>query len=250
MRPASNKIICVGRNYAKHCLELGNELPKRPLLFLKPPSSVVFPPNPVVLPADIGEIHHEVELVAVIGKGGKDIPEHESMSHVSGFTLALDLTARDLQAVEKKKGNPWTLAKMQDGFLPISDRLIGKEEIDLDDARLCLHVMHRGESGWTATPRQDGNVNDMIFKLPCLISYISSLFTLSEGDLILTGTPSGVGPILPGDKLKASIRLRGGGRVFEETFEFSTETRTPAPGVAAFPVAISQKPPSGAAARL
>lgn len=139
---------------------------------------------------------YEVELGVVIGKDGKNIPEDSSMSHVGGYALALDMTARNLQSEAKKKGYPWSEAKGYDTFCPIS-QMIAKEKVSLPDTYLWLRV--DGEL------KQSGSTGDMVFSVPSLISYISKIFTLEAGDLILTGTPEGVGPVLPGQTITAGI---------------------------------------------
>ena len=151
------------------------------------------------VPPQCTELHYEVELGVVIGKQGKNIPEPSAMSHIGGYTLALDMTARNLQSEAKKKGHPWSVAKGFDTFCPIS-RLIETEKFSmaaLADTRLWLKV--DGEL------KQSGSTKDMVFPIPYLISFISRIFTLEEGDLILTGTPEGVGPVHAGQTITAGI---------------------------------------------
>ncbi|KAL6071001.1 Acylpyruvase fahd1, mitochondrial [Balamuthia mandrillaris] len=192
------KIVAVGRNYAEHALELGNAVPAQPLLFLKPTSSYVLEPNPIELPLGAGEVHHEVELGIVISKRGRDIKETEAMDFVGGYALALDLTCRDLQAEAKKKGTPWTVAKGYDTFCPISP-FIPKSALPSAATNTTLWLKVDG------IERQRGNTNQMIFSVPTLIQYISSIMTLDVGDLILTGTPSGVGPLKAGQVVTAGV---------------------------------------------
>lgn len=142
------------------------------------------------------ELHYEVELGLVINGKGRDIPEHSAMDYVGGYALALDMTSRDLQSAAKKSGHPWSVAKGYDTFCPVSS-FVEKEKVDLSTARLWLKV--DGET------KQDGRTCDMIFSVPYLISYISSIMTLETGDLILTGTPEGVGPVVPGQIITAGI---------------------------------------------
>lgn len=137
-----------------------------------------------------------MELGIVIGKNGKDIPESSATSYIGGYALALDMTARDIQGEAKKKGHPWSVAKGYDTFCPISG-LIDREKVSLDDTNLWLKV--DGEL------KQQGSTRDMVFSVSYLISYISRIFTLEEGDVILTGTPEGVGPVLPGQTITAGI---------------------------------------------
>ncbi|KAL3689609.1 hypothetical protein R1sor_015918 [Riccia sorocarpa] len=194
---AGTKIVAVGRNYAAHAKELGNAVPKEPMIFLKPTSSYVFQGGAIEIPPPLTSLHHEVELGVVIGKQGRDIFEDEAMDHVSGYALALDMTARDIQSVAKAKGHPWTVAKGYDTFTPISD-FISKEDVpSTDDLELWCEV--------DGVMKQKGSTKDMIFSIPTLISFISKIMTLNEGDVILTGTPSGVGPVSAGQHVKAGI---------------------------------------------
>ena len=150
----------------------------------------------VQVPSKCTELHYEVELGVVIGTGGKNIPEASALSHIGGYTLALDMTARSIQSEAKKKGHPWSVAKGYDTFCPVSS-LIESEKIKLDDCRLWLKV--DGEV------KQSGTTKDMIYSVPQLISYISGIFTLEPGDVIITGTPEGVGPVTPGQTVTAGI---------------------------------------------
>ncbi|XP_058972726.2 uncharacterized protein [Pocillopora verrucosa] len=191
------KIIAVGRNYREHAAELGNPVPKTPLIFLKPPSSYLQQGGKIKLPPGCDELHHEVELGVVISKTGVSIAESNAMDYVGGYALALDMTARDLQNKAKKLGQPWTLAKGFDTALPVS-RFISKTEIPQpDNVHLWLKV--DGEL------KQDGNTQDMIFTIPYLISYISQSMTLEEGDFILTGTPEGVSEVKPGQTIACGL---------------------------------------------
>ncbi|XP_028751661.1 probable acylpyruvase FAHD1, mitochondrial [Neltuma alba] len=191
------KIVAVGRNYAAHAKELGNAVPKEPVLFLKPTSSYLENGGTIEVPHNVDSLHHEVELAVVIGKKARDVPESSAMDYVGGYALALDMTARDLQDVAKSAGLPWGLAKGQDTFTPISSVLPKTAVPDPHDIELWLKVDDE--------IRQKGSTKDMIFKIPFLISHISSIFTLFEGDVILTGTPPGVGPVKPGQKITAGI---------------------------------------------
>jgi len=180
-----------------HAAELGNPVPKTPLIFLKPPTSYLQQGGKIKIPPGCNQLHHEVELGVVIGKTGVSISESNAMDHVGGYALALDMTARDIQDQAKKLGWPWTFAKGFDTALPISE-FIPKEEIpDPDNVHLWLKL--DGEL------KQDGNTQDLIFKIPHLISYISQNMTLEEGDLILTGTPSGVSPVKPGQTIVCGL---------------------------------------------
>ncbi|CAK8563709.1 unnamed protein product [Lathyrus sativus] len=191
------KIIAVGRNYAAHAKELGNAVPTAPVLFMKPTSSYLRNGGTIQIPHNESSLHHEVELAVVIGKKARDVPESSAMDYVAGYALALDMTARDLQSAAKSAGLPWTVSKGQDTFTPISPILPKTSVPNPDDLELWIKV--DGEI------RQKGSTKDMIFKLPFLISHISSLMTLFEGDVILTGTPPGVGPVKEGQKITAGI---------------------------------------------
>ncbi|XP_061349092.1 probable acylpyruvase FAHD1, mitochondrial [Gastrolobium bilobum] len=193
----STKIVGVGRNYVAHAKELGNAVPKEPVLFLKPTSSYLENGGTIQIPHNEGSLHHEVELAVVIGKKARDVPECSAMDYVAGYALALDMTARDLQAAAKSAGLPWTLAKGQDTFTPISSILSKTTVPSPDDLELWIKVDEE--------IRQKGSTKDMIFKIPFLISHISSVMTLFEGDVILTGTPPGVGPVKEGQTITAGI---------------------------------------------
>ncbi|PVU90930.1 hypothetical protein BB559_003484 [Furculomyces boomerangus] len=194
------KIIAIGKNYVDHAKEMNSLPPKEPMFFLKPTTSYISSPGKILLPK--GQlIHHEIEMGVVIGKGGRDIPADNAFDHVSGYTLALDLTARDLQDFAKKKGYPWTMSKGFDHFTPISS-FISKEKIkDPNNVRVWTSV--------NGKVRQDDSTSLMIFKIPTLIEYVSKVMTLEEGDLILTGTPKGVGPVESGDKVVAGLDVDG-----------------------------------------
>lgn len=192
------KIVCIGRNYAEHAAELGNKVPSKPLIFLKPTSAYLQEgQGKIRLPPNSTEIHHEVELGIVIGKAGSRIPQSSAMDHVSGYTLALDMTDRKLQGDLKSKGHPWTLAKGFDTSCPVGSYLDRSVIGDIDNVRLWLKV--NGEM------KQDGNTKDMIFRVPNLLSFISQYMTLEVGDLVLTGTPSGVGPVRSKDVIVAGL---------------------------------------------
>ncbi len=191
---APSKIICIGRNYAAHARELGNEPPKEPLLFFKPPSALIGPGGAVVIPPrELTEkVEHEAELGVVLGAGGRNVAAADAMKLVLGYTCALDITARDLQ----KKDGQWTRAKGFDTFCPVGPWI----ETDLapHESRVTCRV--------NGAVRQDAPTSDMIFDVPTLLAYISRVMTLEAGDLIVTGTPEGVGPIAPGDALEAEVQ--------------------------------------------
>lgn len=194
--PSPSKIVCIGRNYAAHARELGNEIPVSPVVFLKPPSSLVASGGAIILPPQSSDVHHEVELVVEIGTTCRNIAEKAALSAVRSYAVGLDMTARDLQAAAKEKRLPWTVAKGFDTFCPIGP-LAPAADIDPSNLDICLTV--NGEV------RQEGDTSLMLFPVARLIAYCSSIFTLNDGDLIYTGTPKGVGPVVDGDRLVASV---------------------------------------------
>jgi len=192
-------IFCIGRNYAAHAAELGNAVEEEPLVFLKPLSSLLPQGEPIVLPTWSADIHHEGELVVLIGRGGRNIPESGALSCIAGFGIGLDLTARDVQSELKKKGHPWTRAKGFPGAACVSE-FVPVPAAGLPDVfRFSLEV--NGEI------RQKGDTSLMLFSLARIIAHLSSLYGLQEGDLIYTGTPEGVGPLVSGDTV--SLTLEG-----------------------------------------
>ncbi len=191
------KIVCVGQNYREHIREMRSEEPAEPVLFLKPPTSLVGPRAAIRIPEGIGAVHHEVELALVIGRGGKQIAPERALQHVSSVAVFNDVTARDLQTAARRAGLPWALAKGIDTFAPMGRPVPLDRAGDLSSLELELRV--NGEL------RQKGSTSQMIFPPAVLISYISRFMTLKEGDIIATGTPSGVGPIVPGDVVEAVI---------------------------------------------
>jgi 2-keto-4-pentenoate hydratase/2-oxohepta-3-ene-1,7-dioic acid hydratase in catechol pathway len=196
LRPS--KILCIGRNYADHVREMGDVegLPSEPVIFLKPPSALVADGGTIELPPQSESVHHEVELVAVIGTGGKNISEEDALGHVAGYALGLDLTARDVQRKAKDGGKPWSVAKGFDTFAPLGP-LVAADTLG-DVQRLDIQMKVNGEV------RQAGNTGQMLFPIARLVSLLSEIFTLEPGDLIYTGTPEGVGPVEDGDRLEAT----------------------------------------------
>jgi 2-keto-4-pentenoate hydratase/2-oxohepta-3-ene-1,7-dioic acid hydratase in catechol pathway len=191
------KILCIGRNYVDHIKELGNEMPQRPVIFMKPASSVIGEGEEIVIPSYSSDCHHEAELAVLIGLRGKDIEAEAALQHVVGYGVAIDLTLRDVQSEQKQKGLPWEIAKGFDTSCPLSAFVPASKVADPQQVRITLAV--NGE------PRQDGSTALMIHRIPELISYLSSIFALEAGDVILTGTPAGVGPIKSGDEVVAEI---------------------------------------------
>jgi acylpyruvate hydrolase len=189
------KVLCVGRNYARHAREMGNPAPTQPVWFWKPDTAVVLDGDPVVVPPGIGEVHHEVELAVRVAKGLRRASASEALRHVDGVTVAVDVTARDLQDAAKKVGAPWDQAKGYDTFLPLGPWHPIHPGLDLQDIRLRLSV--------NGKVRQDGTTRDMTWPVAELLARASEWTTLAPGDVLLTGTPEGVGPIAPGDRMEA-----------------------------------------------
>lgn len=185
------KIICIGRNYVAHAKEHDAEVPEIPLIFLKPPTSVIGPGETVTLPPQSQQVEHEAELAVVFGRQGRWIQPENALEYVLGYTAANDVTARDLQ----RRDDQWTRSKGFDTFCPLGPWI----ETDLDpaDAMITCHV--NGEM------RQMSSTRDMVFNIRQLISFCSSVMTLMPGDVLLTGTPAGVGPLLPGDVVEVTI---------------------------------------------
>ncbi len=191
------KILCIGRNYVDHIKELGNEAPTAPVVFMKPATAIIANGESVVIPAYSSDCHYEAELAVLIGKDGKDIAETEALNHVAGYGVAIDMTLRDVQDGLKKKGLPWEIAKGFDTSCPLSDFVPADKVADPQNLTICLSL--NGEQ------RQNGSTGLMINTVAKIISYLSGIFTLEEGDVILTGTPAGVGRVQAGDRMEASI---------------------------------------------
>ena len=191
------KVVCIGRNYLDHIRELNNAVPETPILFMKPATSLVGLDEPIRLPAGRGECHHEVELAVLVGRELCKADLETARRAVAGYGVALDLTLRDLQNELKKKGHPWETAKAFDGSCPLSPVLQPEALADPQATDLMLRV--NGE------PRQQGNTRLMMIGIFELMAYISTHFTLLPGDVVLTGTPAGVGPLRSGDALKLCL---------------------------------------------
>jgi 2-keto-4-pentenoate hydratase/2-oxohepta-3-ene-1,7-dioic acid hydratase in catechol pathway len=188
-----SKIVCVGRNYRDHAKELGNEVPAEPLLFFKPPSSLLAPGGTVRMPSAAARVDYEGELALVIGRRASRLqPADDWRNHVRGYTIANDVTARDLQ----KKDGQWTRAKGFDTFCPVGPFV--SDEVD-PEAGLTVETRVNGEL------HQQGSTRDFIFSIPQLLVYITAAITLEPGDLLLTGTPAGVGPLCAGDRVEVTI---------------------------------------------
>ena len=188
---APSKILCIGRNYAAHAKELGNEAPSEPLLFLKPPSALLDPGGAIVLPPESARVEHEAELGVVIGQRARNVRRENALAYVFGYTCVGDITARDLQ----KKDGQWARAKGFDTFCPVGPWI----ETELDPRALAVRCRVNGEV------RQDGSTANMIFDVPTLLEYASRMMTLEPGDLLVTGTPEGVGPLVAGDRVEIEV---------------------------------------------
>jgi len=191
------KLVCLARTYKKHAEEMQSKVPDDPILFLKPTSSVIFNGDSIIYPKQSNCLHHEVELGVVIGKKCKYVSKEEALDYVLGYCVCLDITARDIQSELKKKGYPWSIAKGFDTFAPISDVILKEEVKNPNNLDMWLKV--------NDVIKQKTNTNNMIFSVEQIIEFISKIMTLLPGDLIMTGTPEGVGEIKPGDALKANL---------------------------------------------
>jgi 2-keto-4-pentenoate hydratase/2-oxohepta-3-ene-1,7-dioic acid hydratase in catechol pathway len=190
-----SKVACIGRNYADHAAEMGGDIPAEPLVFLKPNTAVIGPFDPIVYPTQSSDVQFEGELAVVIGRICRDVPRERAGDVIFGYTVANDVTARDLQ----RRDGQWARAKGFDSFCPLGPWI----ETDLDSAALRLTTELNGEL------RQDGKTADMFYDVPAILAYITSFMTLLPGDVVLTGTPSGVGPMQPGDRVSVTIDAIG-----------------------------------------
>ena len=191
------KIICIGRNYAEHALELGNEIPENPVIFMKPDTALFRNGNQYYIPEFKQDLHYELEIVVKIMKNGKYVLERNAHKHYEEIALGIDFTARDLQSDLKKKGLPWELSKAFDGSAVLSE-FFPKEDFDLKNLNFSL--LKNGEKV------QDGNSSQMMYTPDQIIAFVSQYFTLKKGDLIFTGTPKGVGKVVENDVLTAFLR--------------------------------------------
>lgn len=194
------KVVCIGRNYLDHIRELNNAVPETPILFMKPATALLSLDEPIRLPVGQGECHHEVELAVLVGRALRDADAATAQNAVVGYGIALDLTLRDLQNELKKKGHPWETAKAFDGSCPLSPFVKPGALADPQATDLTLRI--NGE------PRQQGNTRLMMIGIFELVAYISTHFTLQPGDVVLTGTPAGVGPLQSGDQLVLGLADR------------------------------------------
>ena len=201
MYPAPTKIICVGRNYALHAKELNNEIPPEPIFFLKPPSAVIHDGQNIVLPAGSGRVDYEGELGVVIADRISRVNERDAMEHVLGYVVCNDVTARELQDRAKRSGHPWSVCKGFDTFFPLSAMRMKKDVPDPHSLDIELRI--------NGVKRQSGNTADMIFPVERLIADASAVMTLERGDIIATGTPSGISELHPGDVVEITISSVG-----------------------------------------
>ena len=186
-----SKVVAIGKNYAAHASEMGGDVPEQPLIFLKPSTAVIGPGEPIGYPASSAQVDYEGELAVVVGRLCRDVPEERAMEVVLGYTCANDVTARDQQ----RSDGQWSRAKGYDSFCPLGPWF----ETDLDVADLRLTTTLNGEK------KQDGRTSQIVHKIPTLIAYITACMTLLPGDVILTGTPAGVGPMAVGDEVAVEI---------------------------------------------
>ncbi|MHB8424834.1 MAG: fumarylacetoacetate hydrolase family protein [Gammaproteobacteria bacterium] len=193
------RVFCIGRNYAEHAQEMGAPKPAEPVVFMKPATSLVPEGEPIMLPRGWGGVHHEMELVVALGREGKDIAVAAAPGYVVGVTLGIDLTLRDLQSRLKQAGQPWELSKSFDGSAAIGRFTFWPADFDFQNLEMRCTV--------NGVLRQQGNTHDMLFPVAEIISFLSRHWRLLPGDLIYTGTPAGVGPLVPGD----TIMLEGPG---------------------------------------
>lgn len=195
------KVVCVGRNYAAHAKELNNPIPSEPILFIKPASSAIPLAPTFSIPQDQGSVHHELEIAILIGKPLLNANEDDVAEAIIGLGLGLDLTLRDVQAKLKEKGHPWERAKSFDGACPLTE-FVSTDKLLIDDwQNIGLKLEKNGQL------QQQGNSADMLFAILPLIAHMSSNFSLQPGDVILTGTPAGVGPLEVGDSLICELSL-------------------------------------------
>lgn len=188
-----SKIVCVGRNYAAHAKELGNDIPTKPLIFFKPPSAVVADGEAIVYPPQSSDVHYEGELAVIIGRRARNVSAERALDVVRGYTICNDVTARDLQRADGQ----WARAKGFDTFCPLGPVWVDAEDLALTNVRVRTLV--------NGQVKQDGNTRDFIFSLPSLIEYITAAMTLEPGDVISTGTPEGVGPMQIGDTVMVMV---------------------------------------------
>jgi 5-carboxymethyl-2-hydroxymuconate isomerase len=191
------KIICLGQNYAEHAKEMKFDIPTSPVFFFKPSSAIIYDGGQIVLPEISNEVHHEVEMIVLIGEGGNNIHRSAALKHVAGYGIGLDMTMRDIQNEAKKKGLPWALAKGFDTAAPVSEFIPAETVGDPGSLNVQLFINEK--------LRQSSSTSKFVFPVDKVISYISQFITFEPGDIIFTGTPEGVSRVEHGDKLEASL---------------------------------------------
>ncbi|TCO72831.1 fumarylacetoacetate hydrolase family protein [Rhodovulum euryhalinum] len=191
------RVYCIGRNYAAHAQEMGHDPDREPPFFFQKNADNLDPSGVFPYPPGTNEVHHEVELAVALQSGGADIPAGRALDHVHGYAVALDMTRRDLQGEAKRLGRPWEIGKAFERSAPIGPLVPAAAIGHPDRGRIMLSV--------NGTVRQEGDLGQMIWTLPEIIAHLSAHFTLAAGDVILTGTPAGVGPVRPGDRIEAAI---------------------------------------------
>lgn len=191
------RVYCIGRNYAAHAVEMGHDPDREPPFFFQKNPDNLDPSGIFPYPARSADVHHEVELAIALKSGGTDIPIETALQHVFGYAVCIDMTRRDLQGEAKKLGRPWEIGKAFEHAAPIMPLAPAAEISHLSQGRINLSV--------NGTLRQEGDLNQMIWKVPEMIAYLSNYFELAAGDVILSGTPSGVGPVVRGDVIEARI---------------------------------------------
>ncbi len=197
-RPRPSKIVCIGKNYAKHAAEMGGDVPAEPLFFLKAPSALLGDGDEIRIPAWAGRVDYEGEIAVVIGRRASRVRAEDAWDHIEGFLPLNDVTARDLQ----KRDSQWSRAKGFDTFCPVG-KVVPLGDVRIDDLSVTTRV--NGEV------RQQGSISDLVFPIPFLIEYVSRVMTLEPGDILATGTPEGVGPLQPGDRVEVDVA--GVGRI-------------------------------------
>lgn len=191
------RVYCIGRNYAAHAVEMGHDPNKEPPFFFQKNPDNLDSSGQFPYPVKSSDVHHEVEMVVALKSGGTNIPLDRALDHVWGYGVGLDMTRRDLQGIAKDMGRPWEIGKAFERSAPVGPLVPVEKTGHLDHGAVTLHV--------NGTLKQEGDLNQMIWKVPEMISYLSDYFELAAGDIIMSGTPSGVGPVVKGDRLEARI---------------------------------------------
>ncbi|WP_417686495.1 fumarylacetoacetate hydrolase family protein [Roseibium sp.] len=191
------RVYCIGRNYAAHAIEMGHDPDREPPFFFQKNPDNLDQSGDFPYPVQSEDVHHEVELLVALKSGGTNIPVDKALDHVYGYAVCLDMTRRDLQGIAKKMGRPWEIGKAFERSAPTGPVVPADKIGHLDQGKISLHV--------NGDLKQDGDLNQMIWKVPEMIAYLSEYFELAAGDVIMSGTPSGVGPVVKGDKMEAHI---------------------------------------------